>query len=133
MSDRKSDHKYKVAYKIIPLADGKTKAEIQADPELKDCGATDSFILISTIEPKDGSRSVAWSSSDGAGEELPTSEIFESMVVMARTLALGGGLDKGREAVCWSLWNTQLTARNLPRQDLEETRRRFGPGGKRDR
>ena len=45
-----TDHKYKVAYDIVALGgEGKTKAAIQADPDLKGYGATDNFILVSTL------------------------------------------------------------------------------------
>ena len=120
-----SDHKYKVAYKTIPLGKGKTKAELHADPELDGYGGTDQFILVSTLLPEDGSRSVQWSSSDGEGNPLPEKDIFQVMVFMARNLALNGELDPGREKICWAIWNAQLDAMDLPPQDLEKTRRLF--------
>lgn len=120
-----TEHRYKVAYKTIHLGEGKTKAEIQADPELDGCGATDKFILISTIEPESGGRSVQWSSSDGEGNSLSDRYIFNNLVFIARNLAIRGELDKTREEVCWLLWNMQLQQMGMPEQGLEEARRIF--------
>ncbi len=122
-----SEHKYKVAYKTIPLGEGKTKAELLADPELEGYGGTDEHILVSTLLPEDGSRSVAWTSSDADGNALPERDIFQVMVLMARNLAINGELDKSREGLCWAIWNAQLDEMSLPPQDLEDARRRFGP------
>jgi len=127
-----SEHKFKIAYNTVPLGDGKTKAEIQADPELKDFGATDEFILVSTLLPEDGSRSVAWTSSDAEGNSLPDVAIFQTMVILARSLALNGELDNGREGTCWAIWNAQLAAMDLPAQDLKKAREMFGTRGKLD-
>lgn len=129
MADSKPpEHKYKVAYNIRHLDEGMTKAELQADPEFEGYGGTDSFILVSTILPEDGGRSVQWHSSDAKGENLPPKDIFQAMIFIARRLAINGELDKGREAMCWAIWNAQLNALDLPEQDLEEVRRLFGPG-----
>lgn len=122
-----SEHKYKVAYKTIPLGEGKTKAELLADPELEGYGGTDEYILVSTLLPEDGSRSVQWWSSDADGGSLPPKKIFQAMMFIARNLAINGELDSGREGMCWAIWNSQLSAMGLPPQDLEEVRRKFGP------
>jgi hypothetical protein len=120
-----SEHKYKVAYNIVPLGEGKTKAELQADPDLHEFGGTDEFIMFSTLKPEGGGRSVKWSSSDGSGKSLPPAELFHAMVIIARDLALKGELDKGREEVCWAIWNTQLSAMGLPEQELARMRKMF--------
>lgn len=123
-----TEHKYKVAYDIVHLDEGLTKAELQADPEFEGYGGTDNFILFSILLPEDGSKSVEWKSSDASGDELPAKDIFQAMVFMARNLALNGDLDEGRESMCWAIWNAQLAGMDLPPQDLEEARRIFGPG-----
>ncbi len=120
-----TDHKYKVAYKIQPLSEGKTKAELQADSELEGYGGTDEFVLISTILPDAGGRSVQWTSSDAAGKPLAAQKIFEAVIFIARSLAINGELDIGREKMCWAIWNAQLSALDMPPQDLETVRRKL--------
>lgn len=122
-----SEHKYKVAYKTIPLGEGKTKAEMQADPELEGYGGTDQFILVSTLLPESGGRSVHWDSSDAEGNPLPEKDIYGAMMIIVRNLALNGELDEFREKMCWAIWNGELIARGQPAQDLDDVRQKFGP------
>ncbi len=121
-----SEHKYKVAYRTISLGKGKTKAEMQADPELEGYCGTDEHIVISTIVHDSGDRIAQWTSSDGEGKPVPQVEIFQVMLFMARDLALNNELDPGREKLCWAMWNCQLQAMGLPEQDLDDIRRKFG-------
>lgn len=120
-----SDHKYRIAYCVEPIpGDGMTKDEMIASERYCDWGGTDQCIIVSIIEAG-GSRSIQIHSRNPDGSQVHDLEVYETIILLARQLALKGDLDDMKTQMCWLFFNAQLEGMGLPPQDLERARRIF--------
>ena len=105
---------YKIVYTIEHEPEGRTKAQLEADP--RPIGACDQVIIHSIILPEDGSRSELIVSMDGqTGEDIDDNDMFKSWLMMAHQLSGSQTLSEGKRKFCEATFDIIRDALSLGR------------------
>jgi hypothetical protein len=97
-------HLYRLKYRLDHHPEGFTKEEAQEAGE-EGFGSCDKAVLISIIEPEDGSLSTLFLSKDGnTGEELTEREMFKIWTLYAHRLSQSEELGEGERQLCYEVF-----------------------------
>lgn len=115
---KKTEHKYRLSYKLEPLPDGGITAE-EAKARAKDGhGACDAMLVASIIYPEDGSLSIMFAGKDGrTGEDLADVEWFKVWMLLTERLARSETLGEGKRFLCAEIFQMVAQAVMGPRKD----------------
>ena len=95
-------HEYKIKFDFKREIGSFTADEIRGT----DSGATDAFVFVSILYPKDGSYSMHFSSVDGRnnGEPLSDDELFKVWSLLSKRLS-EGDLSESKKQFVSSVWD----------------------------